>query len=786
MLRPLPKRRPVLFDLILLTTLSMIAFQSTVVASQPELGTEFQAKADSWVAERLNEKAIPLKFKEVSRVVFFQSGRASRFGFFRNVEGFFSRGLWVRVESNQKENWGFRVQLNEPMNIKQHSALAFWLRSNHADLEFWLAIEDKTIGVTAMTKPIKIAKKGLRSFQPVLVPLSDFDSAVPLETPTINEFIVYFNQIPSKIMVEAMGFLSGTPKPVLIPPPTRDQTRSKSKALTPKRAVAALSVTLAPLPSPTPSIQFSAVEIKQEYLSDPRHPATPPKSSTTDETHKNMLMIRNYIFAGVLKTILLAIIVFSIFFLARALWRKRPQKNSKKIPKFIYRTERILDSDEWGHWPHAHIQDAWISPNLVGYKPKKPEDLFFGETLISQQVKDANTFQINLIPSINFSKIPFRPEYFYSKPHLFLSKALTPVEFHLSDHELTTKHNGYLPVWIPPYWQKKNNLSQRMLVSYGRCAGGITISNSLQYHLRSPHLMEYAEQILMKFPPFCKGVRIECAADLLSVNLNSLDHQFNGAPKIEFWRRVLPPIKAKAPHFLILADAAGPHMKKLFDLGFDMAENDLLVKALLETLLHGHSYEVQKWLLPECRPLLRRSVYNLSNVLNNYAHMGLRREQVFVAAKVLALLPGMVEHNDNIPPELRDFFLFVSGNSLLLEGEFAALPTNSSDVLGFARWVSKNLIVALANLSKEQRDVSVYIDPIAEAFSADKMYLVDVLYSESHDSHDVPAMAILGRDVLDAGFSTTMPELSVKLFSVSLTKPISYEFTAKLRQFRQT
>jgi len=165
------------------------------------------------------------------------------------------------------------------------------------------------------------------------------------------------------------------------------------------------------------------------------------------------------------------------------------------------------------------------------------------------------------------------------------------------------------------------------------------------------------------------------------------------------------------------------------------------------------------------------------------------KQQNLLTCEVMGLLPGTLQQEVGVGQALGQFFKRITRIPALNHGKFLMLKASSGSIMAFARWNSRQLIIVAANFSMRTQSVQIYLDPFLGSFQQDTPHLFnDVLHGSSFvqdipaESSGEPAHAILGQDLYDSGLPLTISGLSLRLFSVKLTRPISHEPVSKLRQ----
>jgi hypothetical protein len=448
-------------------------------------------------------------------------------------------------------------------------------------------------------------------------------------------------------------------------------------------------------------------------------------------------------------------------------------------------TSDRYEKDFWNGLASKNIRFAWISATgLAG--AKSANDSFYGEEFLKRQMKHALESGVHLMPSLSFVRTAFNYETFLSSPTLFYLRPVDTEDSQLNDDELRIKVKDCFPVWIPPFWQKKYRLPHRVLVEYGRSIGFARSRDNVELNRTSPALRKMAIQTIEKFVQLAPGVRIENASWLLNSKISGAHHPGKrGAAPIsgkEFWTEVISAIKAKNPNFLFIADGAGNDVKALRDVGFDFFEDDYLMETIARQIRLGQVGNISRMLEGDWSRAMNLAIFNITRLLRPAPTTDLKRRQNVLGAVILALLPGIIQHDDTLPDELDKFVKWTTHSSVFRKGKFLVLPSGSSSILTFARWKRKSLYIAAANFSPEQQETTLKLDSVMEGFDDNKLYLFNnALHGVSplknifdqSSSGNGPAMALWGQNLRDFGLPIKIPGLSIKLFSVNLTRPLT-------------
>jgi hypothetical protein len=183
--------------------------------------------------------------------------------------------------------------------------------------------------------------------------------------------------------------------------------------------------------------------------------------------------------------------------------------------------------------------------------------------------------------------------------------------------------------------------------------------------------------------------------------------------------------------------------------------------------------------------LLKNAVFNITRLLRPLPSSEIIQRQNMLGAILLTLLPGVIQHDDNLTEELNRFIKWTSQSTVFRKGKFSVLRTNQPNILAFARWRRQSLYVAIANISIEAQDAQVKLDPVLEGIDQNKLYLFNNALHGASPLKSIldqstpangPALALWGQNLRDTGIPIRIPPLSLKLFSVTLTRAITGAF----------
>lgn len=441
------------------------------------------------------------------------------------------------------------------------------------------------------------------------------------------------------------------------------------------------------------------------------------------------------------------------------------------------------EDDFWKGLSAKNMRHAWLSTTGASVI-RSPEDQFYGEEFLMRQIRRANENGIHLFPSISFVRTTFNYETFLTNPTLFHLRRVSPEDYQLNDDELRAKEKDCFPIWIPPFWQKKFRLPNRVLVEYGKSIGVPHSRDSVEFNRTSSALRKLAIQIIEKFTEVSPGVRIENATWLLNSKI------WGRSPAAhtqlpEFWSDVISAIKAKHPEFMFLADGVGEEVKTILNLGFDYFEDDYFMETLVRQIRMGHVGNLPHMLGGEWGNLLKNAIFNITRLLRPLPSSEIIQRQNMLGAILLTLLPGVIQHDDNLTEELHRFIKWTSNSTVFRKGKFSVLRTNQPTILAFARWRRQSLYVAIANISIEAQDAQVKLEPVLEGIDQNKLYLFNNALHGASPLKSIldqstpangPALALWGQNLRDTGIPIRIPPLSLKLFTVTLTRAITGAF----------
>jgi len=805
-----------------------------------------------------NYPSLILRSRHVDLVQFFGGGVQSRHGYVVK-DGLIRDGLWLDLRNRGEQPLSSAsVKLQNPMDITEYDSLLLWVRPELVQFRLWVGFQDPnwTKGPVAQARTGVFPSPGLNPGETVqvVIPFQAFSKENNFNFNQLSQITFEFgtqsagNGLFGSLEIFGVAFVrQKTPLAAIkIVRPREasaqvnlEESAGKTAAIDqvkpvhrkrgkgPKAAPASPQFEAKGFALPELAVPAIKQDVSAGTGTETLSPGergvlgqSPDKSKSqsglaaspqgVQGPSKKVSFIKNLkIFEGTkTKWALFTFFLILLNAFAFFLFRRSRKLTNQSASRFLYEikwpvvyesvaSHFMNEKKFWKELSGLNVRFAWVSPFQIRTEQTSDKDEYFAENFLHRQIQLAKGAGINLIPSLCFARTLFHYETFLANPNLYLTRQVAYSDRHFSDEELRVKYIGYFPVWIPPYWQKKHNLSERVLVAYGKLPGRMPTSDGVQFNLSSPALRQYAIRLIDRFAKNCVGVRIEGAAALLNSSLykfwrirSALDDSGEKAP--EFWEEVISAIKAKHPGFLFFADGAGAEVTKMRNLGFDFLENNQLRDILINQIKLEEVGNLGYVLTGALAAQLDRSVHDISPLLRSN-DLALKKQQNLLASLILSLLPGMIQH-----PGIMggfDFFQFlgrISKIPVLKYGFFKLLQTTSPSVLSFARYDNRLLYIGVANFSLKTQSLVVNLDPFLSSFREKSMYLFhDFLHGSSFfrdllaDSSKEPALAVLGEDLRDGGLQLTIPGLSLRLLSVSLKQQISHESDAsKIRQLR--
>lgn len=726
-----------------------------------------------------NQKSLFVRFRHVESVQFFGSGRQSQFGFKRE-KSLLPEGLSLLLTTNNKELWANgSIQFKRPLDVSKYNSLVVWAQATRPEMRIWLGLRSASSGAKKVDDlPARTDVLPLRGFpvaEPVqlVIPLSRFFSKPKIDLTAISQITFEFGKETvgntGKGTIQIMGFAFVDQAEVLkraqvvLNRPTAKIVLAESPkssgpddpAVDPSAALASLAKPPAPV-EPRPMSVLGRKVLAFLKMTDGEAlnffkqlglDFTPRKNSGDDTTTRPIKSPRSFSrdwiqpYSRVWPALavaqgmdvsdegvsdmgyyitVLALLVAWIMIRRRNAWPLQVARLGKVMHEihwpFIFAEpsdNRRVERDFWKGVQAQHIRFGWFSTTGMGIEKTSLSE-YFGESFLRRQIKLAAKAHVRIFPSLSFTDTVFRKGAFLSNPQRSASALRT----------LTT-------------------------------------------------------ETLMRFADISSGVRVENTALFLNAKLRR--RATNGALEREFWTDVITAVKAKRPGFIFIADAVGDQFKMAREVGFDYFENDRLLQALANQVRAGEVGYLPKLLSEMPEDLLKHSIFNITSLIKPLPKKQTEQHQNFLTAILLTLLPGILQHDDSMPDDLGGFITRISRSSVLRKGNFVHLETNSPNVFAFARFQKKSMFIAVANFSTLMSEVVVRLHLLHEGLEKNKLYLFNnALHGTSalknllHQPDSAgPAMALWGQNLREIGLPMTIPGLSLSLFSVSLSRPIT-------------
>lgn len=792
-----------------------------------------------------DQASMLIRDKHIESVRFYGGGGPSRYGYVRR-DGIMPMALWLDLKNRwSAATWANAIiDFSKPINASHFNSLVLWVRVKDKGKRFWLSLQDNTWtqAEAVQSRTDALPANGFPTGEPiqVVVPFSSIYSDKPIDLKNIVRLGIEFGEDTAgnskKGAIEILGIalvaqktrvagiklvtMDALAKQEPAPQKPRKKVARKAPARkpaapakeavktpeTPVVAAQATSIDLTPAiatgtaetAEPMPAAAVSLAET--EIISEAEMPESDEEFMGEDvpEPPFSRFRVANAGWlAGVV--VLLVGLAWMVFRGARGKAGSGLGKIFLQIqwPRLKWDPQLVVIEYRkfWKGLAASGVKVGSLSP-YQSLEKEQGQDEYFGEAFLRKQIRFALQAGIEVFPSLCFARTVFHYETFLANPKLFWTKNVAQSDRHLSDEELRVKHIGHFPVWIPPYWQRQHGLPQRLMVAYGKLPGVMASNDSVQYNLVSRELRAFAVRVIERFAGITGGIRIEGATALLNSSLNR--YWLGYLPKPlkpgadEFWDEVITEVKAKHPNFIFVADNAGLEAKEIRSLGFDYFENDHLREILVNQIRLEAVGKLPSILSAEPIDNLHRSIFNIAPLLQTENAVTLTRQQNVLSCVLLALMPGIIQH-DGVKPGLNEFFKLAQKMPALRSGDFVLLSTSDPAVFAFARWEGRNAFVVVANFAMSKRDATVRFDPLVGGLDDRKMYLFsDTMHGAPYlkdlpaESASEPAVAVLGQDLRENGLSVSLPALSLRLFNVNLSRVVSRAQPEKIRQFHKT
>lgn len=760
-----PKSYPRVFIGLLTLFLSTYPAVATIdPLDKPYLTSDLQEKLESLPYGLEGQKSLFLRFKHVSTVQFSESAGSSRYGFKRG-QSVLPEGLNMRLtRKGQSPRASALVQLKTPLDISKYNSLVLWVWASKPKMRLSIRLKGG-----AYTQVDALPTQGFPSNEPVqlVIPFSRFTPRNQIDFSNLQQISIEFglgkggNSLDGVIQVLGLAFVE------------QKDLLSRSIVVLGRATTQVVQAE-----------QLASDEVISESIKSP------------DAVKKSPYQIT------------------SIKRRVRAFLKLSPQKLDEK--KESVQSDQGASKEAQTEIAPAVIKDSKLAKELLAsysheapsFAPKKASKEGSDETgLINEKLPHKSLYlifaaavallwglllrrrRLETVFKEKSTKILHEVVWPFSITQAVLHKKVERefwrgVASHqnrfgwLSTTGLVMEKSSPSEYFGEPFLRRQIELADRAgmkllpSLSFGNILSRRNMNNpNLEWS--SVALRSLVTETLLRFSEVAVGVRVENVVEFLDSSLR------RGAEH-EFWADVISSVREKRPGFLFIADAVGDQGKLIREVGFDLYENDRIVTSLVDQIQEGRVGDFQAFLKGKSAEVLNKSIYNLSP-LAKPSKSELERHQRLLAAIVLTFLPGLLQHDNNLPDELSLFISGMARSGVVSNGTFALLPNGNPSVLSFVRSWKKSLIVAVANFSQMPQEVLVKLDPIFEGIDNNKLYLFEnTLHGTSllktllnQPSANEPALALWGQNLRETGLPLQIPPLSITLFSVSLTKPLT-------------
>lgn len=189
----------------------------------------------------------------------------------------------------------------------------------------------------------------------------------------------------------------------------------------------------------------------------------------------------------------------------------------------------------------------------------------------------------------------------------------------------------------------KRKLGRKSIVfAHGRDPMFAGWSDTAQLNVFNPALRQTAAQTLLDIAAQCDGVRCDMAMLLMNDIFAGTWRGFVGdAPQEEFWREIIPQVKAKHPNFMFAAEVYWDKEYDILQQGFDYAYD----KTLYDRVMEGNAQKVRQHLVAEFE-YQQHMLRFIENHDEPRAFAVLGEHRSCAAATLICTLPGAVLLHD--------------------------------------------------------------------------------------------------------------------------------------------
>ena len=181
-----------------------------------------------------------------------------------------------------------------------------------------------------------------------------------------------------------------------------------------------------------------------------------------------------------------------------------------------------------------------------------------------------------------------------------------------------------------------------MILAHGRDPMFPGWSDTAQLNAFNPKLRQAAAKTLIDIASQCDGVRCDMAMLLLNDIFAGTWNGYAGAPpEIEYWREIIPQVKAKYPHFMFVAEVYWDKEYEILQQGFDYAYD----KTLYDRIMAGDVRKIRQHLVAELE-YQQHMMRFVENHDEPRAYSLLGEQRSYAIATLICTLPGAVLLHD--------------------------------------------------------------------------------------------------------------------------------------------
>ena len=218
------------------------------------------------------------------------------------------------------------------------------------------------------------------------------------------------------------------------------------------------------------------------------------------------------------------------------------------------------------------------------------------------------------------------------------------------DHPWVAQHPDYLIQGTPDdlknrpqdFFRVKTSKGKSLILAHGRDPMFPGWSDTAQLNAFSPKLRKAAAKTLIDIASQCDGVRCDMAMLLLNYIFAGTWNGYAGAPpEIDYWREIIPQVKAKYPQFLFAAEVYWDKEYEILQQGFDYAYD----KTLYDRIMAGDVQQIRQHLVAEIQ-YQKHMLRFVENHDEPRAYSLLGEQRSYAIATLICTLPGAVLLHD--------------------------------------------------------------------------------------------------------------------------------------------